>query len=105
MTLKINGIIWTKTTRKHALGCRYSYFIQLSRSKRWFYSNPPARKLAEALAKTYGESARREAVIDPATGLTAYHRHIPNDNWFLDTARHRIYIAEEKTLTYMALMA
>lgn len=105
MKVLLNGVSWTKATRRHALGNRYAYFIQLSRSRTWYLNNPRARKIAESLQKTYGPSTTREPVVDPNTGKISYHKHILNEHWFIDTARHRIYIADEKTLTYMALMS
>lgn len=105
MKVTMNGLTWTKTTRRHALGHRYAYFIQLNRGRSWYIANPRVRKLAESLQKLYGPSTTRDPVVDPESGKISYYKHILNDNWFVDSARHRVYIADEKTLTYMALMS
>lgn len=105
MKVKINGISWTKTTRRHVWGHRYGYFIQLGRGYSWLNQNPRVTKLLSYLRQTYGESSTRSEVTDPETGKVTSFKYILNDHWFVDNARHRVYIAHEKTLTFMALTA
>lgn len=103
MKVKIGDMLWTKTNGKHALGSRYEYFLQLNRTVRWL-RDPRVIKLSSMLHSVYGESYTREEVVNEKTGGVIFYRRIPNENWYVDTARHRIYVAKESTLTYMLLM-
>jgi len=95
-------IKWTRTNHRHALSSQYGLFIQLSRRQRWLHENTEVWKAVTWLRKTYGDEARREDVECP-DGRTRY-RYVPNEHWFIDRNRRRIYVKEEKTLTLMALV-
>jgi hypothetical protein len=94
---------WTKTTKNHALGRGYGYFIQMSRHTTWRRENPGISQTIDSLTKLFGNSTTPKNVENPEESMPKY-RWIRNDHWFFDTQRHRLYIRDEKTITLLALM-
>lgn len=94
---------WTKTNHRHAWSSKYDRFLQLSHRKNWLWEDRRVRTAIDWLRKTYGDDTTRMDCID-ANGRVYMHRRIPNDYWWIDTHRHRIYIRDEQTITLMALM-
>lgn len=95
---------WQKTNHRHALNTKYSLFIQLSRRRNWLWEDPRVKKTIDFLRKTYGDDTTRMNCVDE-NGAIYMRRFVPSEHWYVDRARRRIYIKDEKSLTLMALMA
>ena len=95
---------WTKTKGNHAFGRKYEYFLQLSRRKNYLSENPNVTKVINHLRERYGVPATRVPRYDPETGRVYMHCMVPNDHWWIDHHRRRIYVTEGSTLTIMGLM-
>jgi len=93
---------WKKATKRHALGDRYDYFIQLSRSRYW---RREIAKEREFLQEMFGNNSWR---VDhhwarrPYDPFTKGHIEM-NPDWFIDRERHRVWISE-KARVLMELM-
>lgn len=91
---------WRKTSKRHALGEQYEYFVQLRRSNgTWYVSD--MRKVREQLSKLYGPYITEEP-YETEQGIRRIRQH-HNPEWYLDRYRYRIYV-QGKALTLMALL-
>ena len=97
-------IKFKKTHGNHAFGKQYEYFYQLSRRRRWLTEDPNVTKVIQYLQAKYGPASTREGVPNPKTGTIYMHRMIPNDNWWIDHNRRRIYITKGATITMRGLV-
>lgn len=91
---------WRKTTKRHALGEEYEYFVQLRRSNGTWYK-ADVQKVRAQLSKLYGPYSTDEH-YENARGIRMIRQH-RNPEWYLDRYRHRIYV-QGKGLTLMALL-
>lgn len=94
---------WTKTNHRHAFASKYDRFLQLSRRKNWMWEDQRVRRAIIWLRETYGDDKRRMECLDEQ-GRVYMHRWIPNEHWWIDQHRRRVYIRNEQTITLMALM-